>query len=162
MCQNESLKKLLKLYRNDDSIRTISSQLDSINDSEKLIQFYHRAIPIIEKKLWQNKITATAISDYQQLFHELEDLIKSTKTPDTRYNFIIAIPVADRPQHLKACLNSILTLCRKYQYGGFHNGFYTKIRVLISDDSKHIKNINENRELAKHFTNGVWKLFILA
>ncbi|RDH81134.1 MAG: hypothetical protein DIZ80_13540 [endosymbiont of Galathealinum brachiosum] len=152
MHKNNSLKKLLNLYQSDDTIAALSTQLNDTDNAKELINLYNQAIPLIEKNLWKNEIAETELRDYQNLFHDLENIISSDKTPDTRYNFIIAIPVADRPQHLKSCLNSIFELCTKYNYGGFENGLFKKISVLIADDSQNTENIIKNREMAEHFT----------
>jgi len=102
--------------------------------------------------MWHEQFDSDALSVYQQLFIELERLLADKSTFDNRHKFIIAIPVADRPQHLQACLHSILTLCEKFNYGGQKNGQFTKISVLISDDSKHQNNIIENMKLADTFS----------
>jgi hypothetical protein len=67
--------------------------------------------------------------------------LQALKTVDDRYDFKIVIPVADRPQHLKHCLDSLHTLCRSYGYGGYRNKQYSKISVLIADDSREADNI---------------------
>ena len=148
------LEKLLRRYRNNNDIKDLSIQLEKItNNIDNVIALYHQAIPLIEKNIWKNDNIETGIIEYQQLFRELEALISHNKTSDLRHHFIIAIPVADRPQHLNTCLNSILELCKIYNYGGLNNGIYTKIKVLIADDSQQITNINENKNIAINYTN---------
>lgn len=61
------------------------------------------------------------------------------------HDFVIIIPVADRPQHLAACLASLRELCRHYPYDG-------KITVLIADDSREPDNIVRHRVLAEQNT----------
>ena len=156
MKQNSTLKELLNRYKNNKSIAQLNAKLCTIDASEenqKLIELYNKSIPLIENLIWQGEINDNTINSYQHLFHELEKLIDKSNSPDTRHKFIITIPVADRPQHLNACLNSILTLCTQYRYGGLQDGVYTKINILITDDSQHLENINKNKEISKTFTN---------
>lgn len=58
-----------------------------------------------------------------------------------RHRFIVAVPVADRPQHLKACLDSLAALNRRHPAGG-------AISVLIADDSARPEAGERHRELA--------------
>jgi len=139
-------------FKHYTKIGDIQNDLSALNSSspEQLIKLYSTAIPLIETVLWENKLKELQL--YQQLFHELESIYAETNN-DTRHHFIIAIPVADRPQHLEQCLKSILGLCKKFQYGGLKNGQYKKIKVLISDDSKQLENQQANKNLALEFTN---------
>ncbi|MDP1654403.1 MAG: glycosyltransferase [Rhodocyclaceae bacterium] len=61
------------------------------------------------------------------------------------HRFIVVIPVADRPQHIRACLASLLELQRRYPYAG-------EISVLIADDSNDPDNIDDTRALAEHYS----------
>jgi hypothetical protein len=62
-----------------------------------------------------------------------------------RHNFIVVVPVADRPQHLRACLDSLLELLRRYPYAG-------RIEVLIADDSDDPGYVADNHALAERYT----------
>lgn len=104
-----------------------------------------------EKKLWSGSPDTAQIQTYQNSFKQLETLYQK-KLYDDRYNFKIVIPVADRPKHLKHCLDSLLTLCHYYAYGGIENNRYKKISVLIADDSKHQENIKRNQSYCTEFT----------
>ena len=152
-CNN--LKFLLNKYKNFEAISSLLLQLDTIKDSTdktELINLYKTCIPVIEHAMWHSRFDNDSLSYYQQLFIELESLISKYCAVDNRHKFIIAIPVADRPQHLQACLQSILTLCEKYNYGGQQNGQFTKIAVLIADDSEKSENKLENEKLSKSFS----------
>ncbi|MEJ1437400.1 MAG: hypothetical protein ROD09_02680 [Candidatus Sedimenticola sp. (ex Thyasira tokunagai)] len=70
---------------------------------------------------------------------------------DEYYNFVVVIPVADRPRHLESCLDSLLELCRRFNYGGFDDGGYRKISVVIADDSKEPANIESHQTIADKF-----------
>ncbi len=155
MPKTKILQTFLRQYQDKEAVKEIASQLSGISNpvnNQKLIEIYNRAIPVIEEFMWQDDFNTETIENYQQLFHELENNIESVNIADSRHKFIIAIPVADRPRHLKTCLQSILTLCDNYKYGGLHNGLYNKINVLISDDSKEQENIIKNIEIAQYFT----------
>jgi len=150
-----ALRKLLKLYQHDTSIQNQIKYLDKICDTDahiKLIELYQNSISLIEQHIWKNEINEEIIQNYQNIFHELEHIIKINNAQDLRHNFTIAIPVADRPKHLESCLQSILNLCTKFKYGGISNNQYKKIKVIIADDSEQPQNINKNRELATSFT----------
>ncbi|MFA5082751.1 MAG: hypothetical protein WC474_09420 [Hydrogenophilaceae bacterium] len=59
-----------------------------------------------------------------------------------RHDFVVVIPVADRPQHLSDCLASLVELCRRYPYEG-------RVSVLIVDDSRDAESITQHRALAE-------------
>ena len=61
---------------------------------------------------------------------------------DARHDFVIVVPVADRPQHLSDCLGSLLELCRRYPYAG-------AVSVLIADDSREPDNIARHQAIAE-------------
>ena len=152
-----TLDKLLRRYSKQPNICELQNRLDNLKaaieavDSESAIQLYHEAIPLIEASIWSEGIDALSTKLYQQLFKELEQHI-SNRGHDERHNFIITIPIADRPQHLSSCLSSLLLLCEKFNYGGNENSYYNKITVLVADDSKDISNIQQHQIIAKHFS----------
>ncbi len=153
MNSTSRLYQLLTLLKYDHTINNLFNEIKNTpQNNNSLLTLYKHAIPLIEKRLWEDNLIIQNIENYQHVFHELEELIEHQKKIDQRHHFIIAIPVADRPKHLQACLKSILTLCQAYNYGGYHNGTYTKIKIIIADDSKHEKNINKNKELTDIFT----------
>lgn len=110
------------------------------NSIDDVITLYKQTIQKLEEYIWQNAPSAENIALYQNAFRNLEALYR-LKTVDDRFHFKIVIPVADRPQHLKQCLDSLLTLCLNYEYGGFHDKQFCKISVLIADDSRDENNI---------------------
>ena len=58
------------------------------------------------------------------------------------HRFIVVIPVADRPRHIQACLDSLRELLRRFPYDG-------SIDVLLADDSDDGTNIAANRQIAE-------------
>lgn len=137
-----------RLKRVPDKTPTPATSQDNLDE---IIDAYLQALPLIEEKLWSTAIDADALSSYQQTFRELEHCI-SLKGNDQRHSFIVVIPVADRPQLLTQCLNSLLTLCRLFLYGGTENGNYSKVSVIIADDSNDTGNIEKIRKAAGQFT----------
>ena len=64
-----------------------------------------------------------------------------------RHRFIVVIPVADRPRHILACLDSLHELRRRHPYDG-------EIRVLIADDSADAAQRAANRDIAARYSHG--------
>ncbi|MEN8180711.1 MAG: hypothetical protein ABFS39_19110 [Pseudomonadota bacterium] len=114
--------------------------------SEDLITLYESVTAVLEDELWRIGCPDSTLELYQHLFREMESHIASGGD-DTRFEFIVVIPVADRPQHLENCLNSLLELCQRYRYGGI----YRKLSVLIADDSKEPGNISRHQETLESF-----------
>jgi len=134
----------------ENHLKQLSKKKDD-NDIDKVIALFKKKIAVMEQKIWQdNGPDNNNVTEYQQAFKALEQL-HSLKSVDNRFNFKIIIPVADRPQHLKQCLNSLLTLCQTYGYGGF-NEQYTKVSVLIADDSKQQSSIDCHQQYCTEFT----------
>jgi len=138
---SDELKKLLKKL----------SQSADDNAIDHVIKLYEETIVALEQEIWKSSPTPADIEQYQNAFLVLEKL-HELKTVDSRYNFKIVIPVADRPQHLKHCLDSLLTLCKSYGYGGFKNKHFNKVSVLIADDSRQTDNIKLHRTYCKELT----------
>jgi len=104
-----------------------------------------------EALTWQNGFD---LEQWQQLVkqyqHQQAALTSSQR--EQQHHFVLVIPIADRPQHLQSCLQSLLKLCQTYQYGGVKNNRYKKIAVLIADDSQQQNNIEQQQQIAKHFS----------
>ena len=151
----EQIAEDTSLKINDADLDNILKQLSQSADDRaivKVISLFKKTITKLEHNIWKNAPTENNIKQYQNTFKALEKLYE-LKTSDERYNFKIVIPVADRPQHLKQCLNSLLRLCKSYEYGGFNNNHYCKISVLIADDSKDKDNIELHKKYCTKFTN---------
>ena len=101
--------------------------------------------------MWANGYDATKLADYQAAHRRLEALIAAAGN-DRRHKFIVFVPVADRPQQLANCLDSLLALCRAYGYGGMRDGRWTKVEVVIAEDSLGAGPIANDRALAEQFT----------
>lgn len=119
-------------------------------EASSLIDIYHEIYPQFEKLLWQSKSFEQDLELYQSLFREQEALISKTGE-DHRHRFILSIPIADRPEHLQSCLESIYQLCHLYAYGGQCDGYFAKVRVIIAEDSKQPENIAQDKIIAQQF-----------
>lgn len=102
----------------------------------------------IEKLLWADEPNEILLAEYQAAFQHQEQLI-AVKGADPRHEFIIVIPVADRPEHLKSCINSLLHLCKSFGYGGIAEDRYLKVSAIIADDSSDRSNIELHKAIAE-------------
>jgi len=103
-----------------------------------------------EALTWQNGFD---LEQWQHLTQQYQNQQASLteKQLVQQHHFLLVIPIADRPQHLQSCLESLLTLCQTYQYGGLKNSHYAKIAVLIADDSQQQHNIEQQQQITKNF-----------
>jgi hypothetical protein len=119
-------------------------------DANILIALYEQCYPLLEHAMWSGTADfQVLLADYQALFREQEALIQ--QHGDDRHHFILGIPIADRPPHLRACLESIHQVCRLYDYGGKTNGMWGKIQVVVSEDSRDNDNIRRDLELVEEY-----------
>ncbi len=117
-----------------------------------ILGIYDQLYPLLEQELWQCDEFNETLQVYQSLFQEQEILLQQLDQ-DERYDFILSIPIADRPQHLRSCLESIYQLCRLYGYGGkTEAGIYKKITVIVAEDSKSQSHIQQHMALAEEYT----------
>ncbi len=131
-------------------------QLSQSTDANALISLYQHCYPLLEQAMWSPGADFhPLLASYQALFREQEALIRqraqSTQTDDERHHFIIGIPVADRPPHLRACLESIYQLCTLFNYGGNTSGVWDKIRIIVAEDSRDESNIRQHLELVEEY-----------
>jgi hypothetical protein len=134
----------------DMALRMLAGEPIAPSDAQlvDLIAAFRAMIPLIEKSMWAKApdIDDSLLESYQVAFRHLEQLI-SRQADDLRHDFIVVIPVADRPLQLNSCLQSLLHLCNTYAYGGVTR----KVSVVIADDSKMHENIAANRIIAARF-----------
>jgi len=119
----------------------------NINIINELYNNHLSRIQAIESELWASEPNEVLLEQYHAAFRQLEQHI-ATQGDDPRHEFIIIIPVADRPQHLKSCLDSLLHLCETFGYGGYAEKRYQKVSVIIADDSRGDVNILNNKAIA--------------
>jgi hypothetical protein len=126
-------------------------QLGGGDDPDALAELYEQAYPPLERALWSTpEDFEELLDDYQALFREQDGWLRR-RADDDRHHFIIAIPVADRPAHLRACLESIFQVCERFGYGGRSGGVYTRITVVIAEDSREPDNVRRHRELVDEY-----------
>ncbi|MDA8129035.1 MAG: hypothetical protein M0Z73_10100 [Betaproteobacteria bacterium] len=138
----------------------IGSQLRDLTQSAKpldaLIDLYEPCYPLLEQAMWSGAADFhPLLASYQALFREQEALIRQrcehAQVRDERHRFILAIPVADRPPHLKACLESIYQVCTLFGYGGQTAGVWDRITVIVSEDSRDESSIRRHRALVEEY-----------
>jgi hypothetical protein len=123
---------------------------------DSLVDRYEQCYPLLEKALWSGTLEFEPLLDcYQSLFREQDAVIRrqaaSGGAPDERYHYILSIPVADRPTHLHACLESIYQVCERFGYGGKTAGVYAYLKVIVAEDSREKHNIRKHIELAETY-----------
>jgi len=123
---------------------------------DALIDLYEQCYPLLEQAMWSGGADFhPLLACYQSLFREQEALIRQRcqdgQASDDRHHFILSIPVADRPPHLKACLESIYQVCTLFDYGGHASGAWDKIRVIVSEDSRDENNVRRHIELVEEY-----------
>lgn len=158
----DSLLNLLQTYQDTISeLANYETQLKEILKQEyhlqgkPLVTLYDQIYPLLENLLWTTDNFDPVLKIYQSLFREQDSLInsleKSSSESGRRYDFILSIPIADRPEHLRACLESIFQLCRLYSYGGKTAGFFAKVTVIIVEDSKEPAHVDKDIKLAEEY-----------
>lgn len=119
--------------------------------AEALIELYEQCYPLLEQAMWSGEADFhPLLASYQALFREQEALIRQ-KGGDARHTFILSIPIADRPPHLRACLESIYRVCTLFNYGGKASGVWDKIKVIVAEDSRDENNIRRHIDLVEEY-----------
>ncbi|MGD9788897.1 MAG: hypothetical protein AB7U30_13240, partial [Sulfuricellaceae bacterium] len=129
----------------------IGARLSEPNPLDGLIDLYERCYPLLEQAMWSREADFhPLLADYQALFREQEALIRQ-RGGDDRHRFILAIPIADRPPHLRACLESVYQLCALFDYGGQTDGRWNKVQVVVAEDSRDENNIRQHIALVEEY-----------
>lgn len=121
---------------------------------DALVALYDRVLAELEPRMWQADDAGFAhwLDRYQALSREQQALIDRSGVRE-RHDFILGIPVADRPAHVRNCLESILQQCRLYGYGGQDAaGTYAKFTVVLSEDSRDPACAAAHRALAAEYS----------
>jgi hypothetical protein len=130
----------------------VAEELPRVENLDALIALYEQCTLVVEKAMWSDAALFHPLLDtYQALFREAEALI-ARRGRDERHEFIVAIPVADRPAHLRACLESIYQVCTRFDYGGHAAGTWGRIRVLVAEDSRDPANVRRHIALAEDYS----------
>lgn len=73
------------------------------------------------------------------------DAYRAALPTEARHDFVVVIPVADRPEHLRAVLTSLAEHLERFAYKG-------EVRALIADDSADAGHVATNQGLAVAFS----------
>jgi hypothetical protein len=131
-------------------LNEFQSLADGQDNLNELLTIYDKAAASLEQRLYDNDYPDALMQQHRLLYQEMESQITNMGR-DYRHDFIIVIPVADRPLHLKNCLGTLLSLCERFAYGGKHKRHYDKVRVVIADDSQDQNKQNQIREITEEF-----------
>ncbi|MDQ1314651.1 MAG: hypothetical protein QG662_760 [Pseudomonadota bacterium] len=121
--------------------------------ADALIGLYERVFPQVEQRMWQadDATFEPWLTVYQALFREQQALIDASGQ-EGQHDFVIGIPVAGRPAHLRNCLESILQLCRLYAYGGQDaDGRWARVTVIVAEDSREPRHVASHRALVDEY-----------
>lgn len=143
-----ALEQFFDLYGDHAGLQALRPAAQHPLCAEEQILLARQAAPLLAAELGARGFAAAELQLYQQLFREMETLIARGGS-DGRHSFIVVIPVADRPEHLQGCLQSLLELCRLYHYGGCVDGRFSRVSAMIADDSREPRSISSNREIAR-------------
>ncbi len=150
------LQDCLSRYQNTIPELANLSRAAETDSLESLIDHYEQCYVLLEKALWSSESDfESLLACYQSLFREQDALIRQKAdaegTTDNRYHFILSIPVADRPDHLHTCLESLYQICKNFTHGVNPSGLYERIRIIIAEDSREEKNIQQHIELVNEY-----------
>jgi len=131
------------------ALAELGKRLAATRDADALIDLYEQCYPLLEQAMWADGADFhPLLASYQALFREQEALIaqrcKHGQVSDDRHRFILSIPVADRPSHLRACLESIVQVCTLFDYGGHTSGQWDKLQIVVNEDSRDEANIRRH------------------
>ena len=152
------LAQCLARYRSDiPGLADLEGSLQTLNRAgeasgiDAYLDLYERCYPLLEQAMWSPGADFhPLLTLYQALFREQEALIQP-RGEDDRHRFILGIPVADRPPHLRACLESIYQICAGFDYGGQTDGVWTRIQIVVAEDSRDADNIRQHQALVEEY-----------
>ena len=99
--------------------------------------------PRLEDAMWRDgQLDRKALRHYQAVVGEVDKWLAG-HPDDPRHEFVVVVPVADRPRHLRAFLDSLHALRQCFPWG--------PVSVLVADDSGGGENIAQNRRIVADF-----------
>lgn len=100
--------------------------------------------------MWDGGFNENLLASYQSAWRRLEELLEKQGAP--RHHFVIIIPVADSPIHLRDCLASLLNSAAPMAMAVWtKTGAGEKVSVLLADDSSDANAIAQQRRIAAEF-----------
>jgi hypothetical protein len=142
-----ALERCLALHPDANAAALMRNQLAQVHELADLLPLYDQAIPLLEDALWDSALASARVADCHALFAEMEGHIAAAGS-DPRHRIVVVVPVADRPQHLRACLMSLAGAAQAFRYGTGNTQGPGKLAVVIADDSRAAEHIAEHREIA--------------
>jgi hypothetical protein len=140
--QATTLTRVIHQFASAPEIETLAGQLSRYTAQSspypcfsELMALYETAASYLEQQMSLHNYPEPLLEQHSQLYQEMENQFSNLAT-DPRHDFFIIIPVADRPQQLQHCLDSLLALCQRFAYGGVLDGRFHKIKVMVADDSQ--------------------------
>jgi hypothetical protein len=135
------LEACLERYATASEADAIRKQLRNAATAADMLPLYDRMVPVVEQAMWDSDLSPDDVAACQALFGERE--AQQAHCEDMRHKLYVVIPVADRPRHLRSCLESLVNTV--FAFGNKLN----KIAVVIADDSCAASSISANRVLVK-------------
>ena len=149
------LQPWLERYRH--VVPPLAELADTTGDETlpRRLERHERCFPALERALWEGAEDFDGLLGcYQALFRDYEALRQQAEERaevEPRHHFILSIPVADRPQHLRACLESIYRTCQAFGYGGMENGRFRRVEVVVAEDSRGEDSIRQHQAIAAEY-----------
>ena len=135
------LEACLERYTNRSDADAIRLQLSHAVTAADMLPVYDRVIPLVEAAMWASDLAADDVAACHALFGERE--AQQAHCEDRRHKLYVVVPVADRPRHLRSCLESLVNAV--FAFGNKLN----RLAVVIADDSCAASSISANRALAE-------------
>ena len=135
------LEACLERYARASDADDIRYQLSCAATAADMLPLYDRMIPVVEAAMWASDLAPKDVAACQALFGERE--AQQAHCQDLRHKLYVVVPVADRPRHLRSCLESLVNAVF-----AFGNKLH-RIAVVIADDSCAASSISANQALAR-------------
>ena len=135
------LEACLERYAKASDADDIRYQLSCAATAADMLPLYDRMIPVVESAMWASDLAPKDVAACQALFGERE--AQQAHCQDLRHKLYVVVPVADRPRHLRSCLESLVNAVF-----AFGNKLH-RIAVVIADDSCAASSISANQALAR-------------
>jgi hypothetical protein len=135
-----ALEQCLELHPDANTAGLIRARLAAVDDVAGLLPFYDQLVPVIESAMWEAALDPVPVAACHALFAEMEGHIAASGN-DARHKLVVVVPVADRPQHLHACLKSLTGAARAFHFNA------DKLALLVADDSRADGHVAENKAI---------------